>query len=434
MEINPVKGTHDIVGDEACTYQEIESILREVAEVYGYDEFRTPIIEHSELFTRSVGESSDIVRKEMYTFLDKGNRSITLRPEVTASVIRAIVNKKLYASQDLPIKAFYLGPTFRYERPQAGRYRQFSQFGVEAVGLDSHLVDVEVIALGYRSLQALGFNSITLKINTLGDDESRTRYREALREYFTSHIHTMCGDCGERLKLNPLRILDCKVAEDQAIIRGAPRIHEFLSEKSKERFNLIINSLDSLGIKFELDESLVRGLDYYSETVFEYHFISSKGKSLGALGAGGHYSNLVEELGGPKFEGIGLSFGVERLAQVLIEEKIMPAWFATVDFYVMPVEDVELEKVYAIAELLRKLGYRTDVAYERKPLKTLFKKAERRNAYFAVIVGKDELAKNALTIKNMQTQEQSTVSIADLEAVAETLFAEVDDQQEGDEE
>ncbi len=424
MEVKPVKGTHDIIGADIILYQRIEDALAKIAHTYGYLEFRTPIIEHTELFTRSVGDSSDIVRKEMYTFLDKGNRSLTLRPEVTASIIRTIVNNKLYAAQDFPIKASYIGPAFRYERPQAGRFRQFSQFGVEAVGLDSHLIDVEVIALGYNALKSINFNDITLKINTLGDDASRNNYRDALREYFTSHISNMCPDCQERLKINPLRILDCKVEEDRKIIINAPRIQDYLSPESKERFSKTINLLDSLKIKFDLDEALVRGLDYYSEIVFEYHYISSEGITFGALGGGGHYSHLVEELGGPSLAGVGLSFGIERLVQVVDTEKLLFDAYPFLAFFIMPVGDVDIEKVYELNEKIHRLGYPSEMAYENKALKSLFKKAERRAALFAVLVGQEELEKEVLTIKNMRTKEQTSVALADFENVANQIIEE----------
>jgi len=424
MEVKPVKGTHDIIGNDIILYQRIEDALAKIAHTYGYLEFRTPIIEHTELFARSVGDSSDIVRKEMYTFLDKGNRSLTLRPEVTASIIRTIVNNKLYSSQDFPIKASYLGPTFRYERPQAGRYRQFSQFGVEAVGLDSHLIDVEVIALGYNALKSLNFKDITLKINTLGDDDSRNQYREALRGYFAGRIHEMCTDCQERLNSNPLRILDCKVEEDRKIIKDAPRIQDFLSEQSKERFSKTINLLDSLNIKFDLDETLVRGLDYYSEVVFEYHYIAPDGKTIGALGAGGHYSHLVEELGGPNLAGVGLSFGVERLAQVVASENLLFDAFPFLAFYIMPIGEVNIEKVYELNEKIHRLGYPSEMAYESKALKALFKKAEKRSALFAILIGEEELEKEMLTIKNLRTKEQTSVALADFDSVANQMVEE----------
>ena len=233
---NLVKGTHDIILEDADKYSFVEQTLIQVAEFFGYQEFRTPIIESSDLFQRSVGDSSDIVRKEMYTFLDKGNRSISLRPELTAGIVRSIVNNKLLALGDTPVKAYYVGPCFRYERPQAGRYRQFNQFGIECVGVSSPYRDVEVISLGYFGLKMLGFKNLKLKINTLGDNESRANYKEVLRNYFKDHLDELCSDCHDRYSLNVMRILDCKNPNDQAIIKNAPKISDYLSEKSKKYF------------------------------------------------------------------------------------------------------------------------------------------------------------------------------------------------------
>ena len=242
MAYQVLKGTHDVILDEANSYSYIEELLKSFARTYAFEEFRIPVIEKSDLFTRAVGESSDVVRKEMYTFLDKGNRSVTLRPEFTAGIIRSMVNAKLFANQDFPVKAFYCGPVFRYERPQLGRYRQFNQFGVEVVGSDSFLRDVETIAFGHHALSLLGFKGVTLKINSLGDEESRDNYRKALVEYFEQHIENMCSDCKDRLNINPLRILDCKVESDREIVKNAPKIGDFLSQASLERFAKITST------------------------------------------------------------------------------------------------------------------------------------------------------------------------------------------------
>lgn len=271
---NVVKGTHDVIKEEALKYSYIEETLTNIAVNYGYQEFRTPIIENSELFTRSVGDSSDIVRKEMYTFEDKGGRSITLRPEMTAGIVRSMVNAKLFANQDFPVKAFYCGPNFRYERPQQGRYRQFNQFGVECAGVSTVERDVETIVLGYHMLSFLRFKNLKLLINTLGDEETRENYKKALREYFGAHIEEMCNDCKERYKLNILRILDCKDPDDRPIIDKAPKITDYLSDAARERFEKIKKYLTNLEIPFEVDDELVRGLDYYTGVVFEFHYTS----------------------------------------------------------------------------------------------------------------------------------------------------------------
>ena len=296
---NVVKGTHDVILEEATKYSYVEEVLTKIATLYNYKEFRTPIIESNELFNRSVGESSDIVRKEMYTFLDKGNRLITLRPEMTASTIRSMVNAKLFANNDYPIKAYYLGPNFRYERPQQGRYRQFNQFGIECCGVNNFYRDVEVIALGYNALKMLGFTNLKLKINSLGDQETRNDYKKALTSYFGEKIEQMCEDCKERYTKNILRILDCKVESDQEIIKDAPTLDKFYSKNAKEHFDNVLKALDEIGIEYEIDHSLVRGLDYYTGVVFEYHYTSKLGKNYGAIGGGGHYANLIKEIGGP---------------------------------------------------------------------------------------------------------------------------------------
>jgi len=297
MDYVSVKGMHDIYGNEAAGMSYIASVLKATAELYAYTEIVPPVLEYTEVFSRGTGESSDIVRKEMYTFNDKGDRSVTLRPEFTAGVVRAVVSNKLYATEEMPLKLFYCGPAFRYERPQLGRYRQFNQFGVEEIGQDSSRVDAECIIMAMQGLYMLGFQKLSLKINTIGDDETRKAYREALKTYFAGHIDEMCDDCHERLKLNPMRILDCKVESDQKIAAGAPKIKDYLSEASEKRFYETLSILNDLGVEYELDDSLVRGLDYYSEVVFEIHAIAQDGTDVGALGGGGHYGGLVKELG-----------------------------------------------------------------------------------------------------------------------------------------
>ncbi len=422
MEINPVKGTHDIIGGEANLYSMIEHTAMQVANCYGYKEIRTPIIEHTPLFLRSVGESSDIVNKEMYTFEDKGGRSITLRPELTAGIMRSIVTNKLYANTDLPLKFFYLGPCFRYERPQAGRYRQFNQFGVESVGNPSFFQDAEVIALGYRVLETIGLGEVRVLINSLGDEESRTAYKEALRKYFSKHIDKMCSDCKRRLEVNPLRILDCKVPEDIEIVKGAPKMTDYLSPASKAYLESVIGILKSIGIETEIDSTLVRGLDYYTGVVFEYHLPKIEGvDNIGALGAGGHYANLLAEVGGPSYEGIGLAFGIERLAYVIKTVHEFDTNFG-IDVYLMGMNDSIIEKNFALADMLRGSGFSVESNYEVKSMGSLFKTANRKKAKFAIIVGEDEVAKKEVAVKNLKTQEQTLVKLEDLENVLHSLL------------
>jgi histidyl-tRNA synthetase len=413
MDYSVVKGTHDVIQGEASAYTHVENILCQVASNYGYQEFRTPIIENSGLFMRSVGEGSDIVRKEMYTFKDKGDRDITLRPEMTAGVVRSMVNARLFASSDFPVKAFYVGPNFRYERPQQGRYRQFNQFGVECVGTDSIIRDVEVIELAYNSLKIIGFDKVTLKINTLGDEDSRVAYKQALVDYFSKHIETMCDDCKERIKLNPLRILDCKVPEDQVIVKDAPELKNYLSKDAKERFDETLKMLEKLEIPFEIDENLVRGLDYYTGVVFEFTYVSTNGLNVGSLGGGGHYGKLLKELGGPDLEGVGFAFGIERLISILKDENRLPQEEG-LDLYLMPLDKKYNENALELVTTLRNLGFSAEANFEGGSISSAFKKAERRSAKFALIFGEDEIKNNTVQVKDLNKKEQKEVKFDEL--------------------
>lgn len=415
--ITVLKGTHDVVLDEASKYTYVEQILIRTAELYGFKEYRTPIIESTNLFLRSVGDSSDIVRKEMYTFLDKGERSITLRPELTAGVIRSMCNSKQFIEQDYPKKGYYVGPCFRYERPQQGRFRQFNQFGVECCGVTSALRDAEVIMLAYNALKMLGFKNIHLKINTLGDQKSRDDYKEALLNFFKDHIDNMCEDCKERFKLNPLRILDCKVESDQEIVKNAPKMSSYLTSEAKENFASIIKVLEENDIEYDVDDSLVRGLDYYSGVVFEFHYTSKEGKNYGAIGAGGHYNNLIKELGGPEIEGVGFALGIERLVSVMNDDKLFDEISledTLLDIYVMPVGVENQKYSLNLANYLRSNGYSTEVCLENKNVSQMFKKAERRKARLAIIIGENEIKNEEVVVKNLSTKEQVTIKNEDL--------------------
>lgn len=409
-----VKGTHDVILEEATKYSYVEEVLTKIATLYNYKEFRTPIIESNELFNRSVGESSDIVRKEMYTFLDKGNRLITLRPEMTASTIRSMVNAKLFANNDYPIKAYYLGSNFRYERPQQGRYRQFNQFGIECCGVNNFYRDVEVIALGYNALKMLGFTNLKLKINSLGDQETRNDYKKALTSYFGEKIEQMCEDCKERYTKNILRILDCKVESDQEIIKDAPTLDKFYSKNAKEHFDNVLKALDEIGIEYEIDHSLVRGLDYYTGVVFEYHYTSKLGKNYGAIGGGGHYANLIKEIGGPDLEGVGLALGIERLVNVMNDDNLFDSLEEGLDIYIMPLGEKAINESNKIANFLRLNGYSCDICLESKNIGQMFKKAQRRNAKYALIIGDNELESKNVVVKDLALEKQETVANDDL--------------------
>lgn len=414
MEIYPVKGTHDLYDEEANLYREIENRCIYLASLFNFNEIRTPILEHTNLFVRGVGESSDIVNKEMYTFEDKGGRSVTLRPELTAGIMRSVVTNKLYANADLPLRYFYLGPCFRYERPQAGRYRQFSQFGLEAIGAPSYLLDAEIISLGYRILYLLDIPNVKVYINSLGDEQSRANYRAALKEYFAKHIDNMCADCKRRYEVNPLRILDCKVEADQEIIKNAPKMSDYLSPESKLYLNNVVSLLKEIGIEVIQDDNLVRGLDYYTGVVFEYHVDKVEGlDNVGALGGGGHYAKLLKEIGGPDLEGVGLAFGIERLAYIFKHTTDQNFAYGP-DVYLMGMNQEIIDKNFSLAEHLRSTGFVVEANYEVKSMKSLLKTAVKKNARFALIIGEDELLKNQVTIKNLKTQEQTSVGLEDL--------------------
>lgn len=422
MSIINVKGTHDVIGSEADSYTYIEGLMEQIASFFAFRQVRPPVLEHSELFIRGVGESSDVVRKEMYTFDDKGGRSLTLRPEFTAGIMRLIVQNKLLATNELPLKCYYCGPVFRYERPQLGRYRQFNQFGVESVGHASPYADVEVIALAYTILTNLGLENVKIKINTLGDEASRNAYRTALKEFFKDKIEHMCSDCQTRYEINPLRILDCKVPEDQEIVKDAPKMSGYISEESQKRFQIVLKALDDLEIPYEIDDTLVRGLDYYSETVFEFHYLSNKGNNYGAIGAGGHYDKLVKEIGGPDLPGVGFSFGIERIASVLSDDGLMPNESLSLDAYVMPIGEESFGYAMNVADEIRLLGYSVDMCFDNVKLGNMFKRAEKKNAKLAIIVGEDEIKNNKVIIKNMQTQVQIMADYDDLGATCDELL------------
>ena len=349
----------------------------------------------------------------MFTFLDKGGRNISLRPELTAGVMRAIVTNKLYA-RDLPLKNFYCGNVFRYERPQQGRYREFLQFGVECVGINNYFHDVETISLGYKSLKFVGFSHLILKINTLGDESSRENYKIALRDYFKDKISCMCPDCQRRFETNVLRILDCKVEEDQKIIKDAPKINSYLSQEAKDYFQNVLDLLDEQSIEYVIDDTLVRGLDYYSQVVFEYHYIASDGTNLGAIGAGGHYDNLLSDVGGPKLSSVGFAFGLERinaLLKIIEGEKYEKP---NIDLYIIHLGEETKQYSFLLMQELREAFFKVDMCLEEKSIKSQLKLAIRKNAKFALIIGSEEMQKNCFNLKNLNTQEQIEISYENL--------------------
>lgn len=414
MNIKAPRGTVDILPDTAKKWQYMENVIKNVCNRFHYNEIRTPIFEHTELFKRGVGDSTDIVQKEMYTFEDRGGRSLTLRPEGTASVVRAFVENKLFGSPVQPVKLFYFGQMFRYERPQKGRMRQLNQFGVEAMGSADPAVDAEVIGLAMTCYKELGLKSLKLVINSLGDTESRKNYREALVKHFTPHKEELCQDCQSRLTQNPLRILDCKKDADHPAMKTSPSMIDFLNEESKTYFDKVKSYLDVMEIPYTVDKNLVRGLDYYNHTAFE---IMSEAEGFGAittLAGGGRYNGLVEDLGGPDTPGIGFGMGIERLLMALEAENIKLPLDDQLDCYLVAFGEKAASESVRLVHLLRENGIQVDKDYQGRKMKSQFKAADRDNAKFVLVLGDEEIENNVINVKNMSTGDQTKVAISDV--------------------
>lgn len=410
---NVPRGTQDVFGEDIQKWHYIEAIIKELCSVYNIEEFRTPIYEHTEVFSRK-NDASDVVNKEMYTFIikkkDGESPSYTLRPEGTAGLVRAYVQHKLYGSGSSLQKYYYLAPNFRYERPQKGRMRIHHQFGVEFVGPSNPYVDVEAMNVGLSLLQKLGVKSYKVLINTLGDKESQQAYKKALEEHFTPHIDTMCEDCKRRLAQNPLRILDCKVDQKHPAMISAPNSADYLNSESKEYFDQLLDILNNLGIAYEIDPRLVRGLDYYHHTVFEVVSTNEKTGAQATLFAGGRYNELVEYYGGPSKGAVGFGMGIERLLLFLEDEGIDILEDKQVDVYGMPMDTQSITHVYKLIENLRNRRISADLDLEGKSMKAQFKMVDRNHSKVVVICGEEELKSNTYTLKNIETQEQKKVS------------------------
>lgn len=417
------RGTQDFLFERTLRLEYIESVLRDLAESYGYAEIRTPIFEHTEVFLRSVGESSDIVNKEMYTFTSRGERSLTLRPEGTAGVIRAFVEQKEYAQQDYPYKAFYLGPVFRYERPQAGRYRQLHQFGVESIGTRSPYLDAEVILMACHMLNELGIHHYRVKINSIGDESSLKRYREALQSYFAPAISTLCEDCHRRLDQNALRILDCKLDGDKEIVKNAPKISDFLSDESQQYFSQTLQILNDYQVPYVVDDRLVRGLDYYTDVVFEIEAEDHEGHSFGAICGGGRYDRLVKEFDGPELPAAGFAFGMERLLLLLEKDELLHSIVRELETYVMPLEDKVFQYAFDVMMHLRLQGIQSDMDYGMRSIKAQFKTVDRKHAQYAILIGTSEMEQQSVTVKSNTTKEQKTMPVDELVPYLAEQFA-----------
>lgn len=413
MTIQPARGTRDIYGADLAAFKQVENTAREFAKRYGFGEIQTPIFESTEVFCRGVGETSDIVSKEMYTFTDRGGESFTLRPEGTAGVVRAFISEGM--EQNQPVKLMYAGPMFRYERPQKGRYRQLHQVGVEILGAATPQTDVEVLCLAWDFLSALGLQKyIRLELNTLGDVESRTAYRDALVAYFSDFKDKLSGDSRVRLEKNPLRILDSKDEGDKKIVENAPKMTDFLNEESKKFFDAVQDGLNALGIPFVVNPRLVRGLDYYRHTVFE--FVTDSLGAQGTVLAGGRYDGLVQQLGGSQTAGIGFAAGIDRLALLVAEAGLVSPQPRPIA--VVPVGEDTLLPIMKVAHDLRQSGYVVDMAYSGNMGKRM-KKANKINACAAVILGSDELAKGVATVRDLDTGDQTEVLLTDLSTALE---------------
>lgn len=406
------KGTKDMLPEEAFKWHYVENTARNVAALFGFKEIRTPVFEHTELFLRGVGETTDIVTKEMYTFEDKGGRSVTLKPEGTAGVARAYVSS-VQGSGILPYKMYYLTPVFRYERPQAGRLREHHQFGVELYGAASAMADVEVISLAKRFFDTIGLEKLTLNINSIGCPKCRKVYNEALKKYLADNLKYMCPTCNSRFEKNPLRILDCKEEKCKAVTAKAPVVLDYLCDECKEHFEKLKRGLDEVGIKYVVNPKIVRGLDYYTKTVFE--FVSDAIGAQGTVCGGGRYDSLVEEVGGKPTPAVGFGMGLERLLIVLESENLLErAPKEAVDYYIGSMGEKEADYAVKLAASLRAKGKSVETDLVGRSVKAQMKYADKIGAKYVIIIGDDEIKSKIFKVKDMTSGEEKTVSADEL--------------------
>lgn len=420
MELKAPRGTCDILPAEAQKWQYIEQIMRQTAASFGFQEIRTPIFEHTELFLRGVGETTDIVTKEMYSFNDKSRRSLTLRPEGTASCVRSLIEHRLYGGV-MPIKWYYQGPMFRYDRPQAGRYRQFHQFGVEVFGSSDPMLDAEVIILMLEILSRLGLTEYELHINSVGCPACRQVYREKLIAHLAPQVDWLCKDCQKRYEQNPLRVLDCKEAGCQEASAGFPLIIDSLCPECSGHYQAVKQALSAVGIGYLHDDRLVRGLDYYTKTAFEVHIPGIGAQS--AMGGGGRYDELVSECGGPGIPGIGFALGMERILLTLEQKNRLPAPNAPCDIFVVVMDPAYDERAFELLLELRRAGFKADKDYNRRSPKAQMKHADRRGASLVLFVGEEEVREQTVTIRKMKDSRQLSVSRAEIMEYITSLLA-----------
>jgi histidyl-tRNA synthetase len=411
---NAPKGTKDIYGDYMVAWQNLEATMRGLCKDFGFSEVRTPIFEHTELFQRGVGETTDIVQKEMYTFLDKGDRSITLKPEGTAGAVRAYLERKLYAEAQ-PTKLYYMTPAFRYERPQAGRFRQFHQFGAELFGSDEPIADAEVISLAANMLERLNIKNVELNINSLGGPECRKKYNQTLKNFLGNNIDKLCPTCQERYEKNPLRVLDCKVESCQEVMKEAPLTIDSLGTECRAHFDGVLSLLEAMGIAYIINPSIVRGLDYYTKTVFE--FVSKEIGSQGTVCGGGRYNKLIDEFGGAPTPAIGFAAGIERLLMVMEANNGKLEYEKEVDIYIGSMGKDALKTVASLVSHLRKNNISAEMDLVNRSVKAQMKYANKIGAKYSIIIGDNEIEENKVVLKNMVDHEQEEITIEALVSV-----------------
>ncbi len=406
-EINrAIKGTNDMLPTDSHKFQFVEGKMLDVASLYGFREIRVPVFEHTEVFHKSVGDTTDVVQKEMYTFDDKGGRSITLRPELTAGVVRSVIEHGL-VNGALPVKVCYVGGCYRYEKPQAGRLREFHQFGVECFGAASPAADAEVIALGLQVLDSIGIKNISLEINSIGCPECRKNYHKALTEYFNAHIDTLCETCRDRLSRNPMRILDCKSPVCSSLAADAPKVIDYLCDECQDHFDKVKAHLDAADIKYTVNPQIVRGLDYYTKTVFE--FVSGDIGAQSTVCGGGRYDGLVKQMGGPAVPALGFAMGIERLMLALQNQNAPFPEAKKCDIYIAPMGDAAAIKATALCTALRRDGFEAQCDVCGRGLKAQMKYADKIGALYSTVIGDNEIAEGKCIIKNMKTGETDEV-------------------------
>ncbi|HJD16585.1 MAG TPA: histidine--tRNA ligase [Candidatus Enterococcus stercoripullorum] len=420
------KGTNDILPGESEKWQTIEQTARKLFNQYQFHEIRTPIFEHIEVISRSVGDTTDIVTKEMYDFHDKGDRHITLRPEGTAPIVRSFVENKLFGPEhQKPYKVYYMGSMFRYERPQKGRLRQFHQIGVEVFGSDNPATDVETMAMALQFFRELGIKDLRLVINSLGDQETRTAYRQALIDYLTPFKEQLSADSNRRLLENPLRVLDSKDDKDKAVVAGAPSILDYLSETAQKHFEAVTKMLDALNIAYEIDSNMVRGLDYYTHTIFEIMSDDPKMGAQSTICAGGRYNQLVAELGGPETAGFGFAMGFERLLMILEAQGITLAAQKPLNAYVVSLGEATNIEALQIVQSIRQAGFSAERDVMNRKAKAQFKTADKLNAQLVLTIGETELANGVVNVKNLATRVEKAYPLTQIQTQFETVYQEM---------